>query len=189
LSGLAHLLASAAAALSEAGVEFAVIGGCARNAYAPPRATRDVDVSVLADASAFARVVDALASRGFRVATEVRDDDADAVPDLALFVDGTGGRIDVLVAKTPFETVALSRKRTGIDLGGVPLPLVTVEDLLIYKLIAGRPQDLVDAEDIARTQDMAGWTIDWRHVEHWCAQFDVTARLLALRSTLSGPTS
>jgi hypothetical protein len=43
------LVAVAAAVLESCNVKFALIGGCARNVYAPPRATRDVDLSVALD--------------------------------------------------------------------------------------------------------------------------------------------
>ncbi len=60
------LLTEAWTALGEAGVDRAVIGGCARNAYAEVRATRDVDFVVAADEAGYRAVVAALARRGFR---------------------------------------------------------------------------------------------------------------------------
>jgi hypothetical protein len=48
---LARLMADAIGALDEAGVAHALMGGGARNAYAEPRATRDVDFVVEVDPS------------------------------------------------------------------------------------------------------------------------------------------
>lgn len=43
---LDELLTVATRTLAEAGVAHALIDGCARNVYAPPRSTRDVDWEV-----------------------------------------------------------------------------------------------------------------------------------------------
>lgn len=181
---LDRLLAVVAEVFAEVPVEHAVIGGCARNAYAPERATRDVDLSVAADEGGYARLVEALARRGFAIGITVRDDPSDPIPDVTLFRDAQGGRIDLLFAKTPFERAALARRVDGVALGPARLPVVTPEDLIVFKLAAGRAQDLADAEEVARTLALAGRSLDWPHIEKWCAEWEVTPRLIALRERL-----
>ena len=152
-AGVERLLEVAFAALSEARVEFALIGACARNLYAEPRATRDVDLAVTADPAAYVRVVAAFAARGFAVGATVGDKE-DVQPDLVHFRDAAGDRgdrIDILFAKTSFEREALARRIAGLTVGETRFPAVTPEDLVIYKLIAARPQDLLDAEEVAAT--------------------------------------
>jgi hypothetical protein len=64
----------------------------------------------------------------------------------------SGIDIDVILSGLPFEAEAVSRAAAH-DLGGVRVRLPQVEDLLIMKAIAHRPQDLRDIEpaDSAKT--------------------------------------
>ena len=101
------------------------------------------------------------------------------VPDVALFRDANGARIDLLIAKTAFEREALSR-RVAPTTAGV-LSIVTVEDLLVYKLIAGRTRDIADAEEVVSTQVLAGRSVDWDYVMRWCTEWGLEDRLEALR--------
>lgn len=82
MTDIPALLAETRAALDEAGVAYATIGGCARNAYAEPRATKDVDFAVSAGLDGYRALLAALTARGFARATLVRQP-GDEVPDFA----------------------------------------------------------------------------------------------------------
>src|SRR5262249_33484693 len=105
---LDELLQTAASVLSAAEAPHALIGGCARNVYAPPRATRDVDLAVECSASVYARIASELRAAGFDRVTETRTDDTAPLPDAALFSAADGGRIDLVIAHTPFEQRAIA---------------------------------------------------------------------------------
>ena len=179
---LAALLRDALGALDEAGLDRALIGGCARNAYAEPRATKDVDLVVEVDESKLATFEAALARRGFTAATRVGA--AGGVPDLALYRDAAGRRVDVLFAHTDFEREALARSRAGTPFAGITLPVVTAEDLIVYKVLADRPQDRADVHDVVRAVRARGHELDWSRVEAWCDAWEVRPRLERLRAEL-----
>lgn len=181
---LSRLLRDAVAALEEAGLSFAVMGGCARNAYAEPRGTKDVDLVVAADATRYPRIVQALADRGFYAASTVGGGGEDAVPDLTLNRDADGRRIDLLFAHTEFERGALERSQRQEPFAGISVPVVSVEDLIIYKVLADRPQDRVDIGDVVRATEARGGVVDWSHVERWCDAWEVRPRLDRLRASL-----
>jgi hypothetical protein len=63
--------------------------------------------------------------------------------------DGIERWVDVLCAGTPFEELALARALPERLLGRT-LPVATVEDLVILKLLAGRPQDWADVDALLR---------------------------------------
>jgi hypothetical protein len=65
LATLDELLVIADRTLTAAGAAHALIGGCARNVYAPPRSTRDVDLAVSASREQYARVASDLRNLGF----------------------------------------------------------------------------------------------------------------------------
>jgi hypothetical protein len=179
-----ELLAVAQGVFEAEGLAFALIGGCARNTYAPPRATRGADFAVALDAEQLARLLGRFADHGFQPATSVTAEPSDDVPDLILFQGDDGGRIGVLIAKTDFEREALRRAAPRTGSGTLRVPIVSVEDLLVYKLLAGRPRDLADAEEVSRSQERAGHVIDWDYVQKHCDDWGTAYRLLALRERL-----
>ena len=69
------LLRDASAACGEAEVPYAVIGAVARNAWAAPRATADLDLAaIIPSRGSCERLTTALARRGIHVVQLVRDD-------------------------------------------------------------------------------------------------------------------
>lgn len=169
-------------------IPHAVVGGLARNAWARPRATTDADFAVILEVPQVEPLLDELARAGLMVRRASKVDPSDEVPDLLLL--RTAGeiefRVDLLVAKTPFEMSALGRKvRTTV--ANHECDVVSAEDLLVYKLIAGRPRDLADADDVARARRAAGAKIDWSYVRRWVAEFGYESRVDDLERQL-GPT-
>ncbi len=61
---------------------FAVIGAVARNAWAPPRATADLDLAVSAHREVLERIARRLESLGYRRVREQRADATDSLPDI-----------------------------------------------------------------------------------------------------------
>jgi hypothetical protein len=178
---VAQLLIDARAALESAGAPYAVIGGCARNAYAEARATKDVDFVVAGDPTSYAAVVGALAANGFTRASAVQSPN-DEVPDLALYRDRNGRRIDILFAKTAFERSALTRSELRAPYLAVELPVVSPEDLIVYKLIAGRTQDWADVEKILDAVSAEARAVDWPYIEKWCNEWDIADRATRART-------
>ena len=59
----------------------------------------------------------------------------------------TGMPLDIVLAGSGLEDEFLERART-VDLGGTAVPLIALQDLVIAKLLASRPQDLADAQSL-----------------------------------------
>ncbi len=173
------------AVLRGAGVRFALIGALARAAWAEPRATTDVDVQIGADATAWADLVSRLEQAGFASLKVTPPNDAgDTVPDQAFFRAPGGVRVDLLVAKTPFEESALARA-VGATVLGRNVPVVTREDLVVYKTLAGRPRDVSDAVAVLDAARLSDDPVDWDYVEQWCAAWGVSDRLAEIRALVT----
>jgi hypothetical protein len=184
---LDELLAIAERTLAQAVVRHALIGGCARNLYAPPRGTRDVDLAVIADLPAYERIAALLRRAGFVRVTVVKADPQGDVPDVALFSDDSGGRLDLLFAHTDFEQRAIDRAMpVRFGSSALVVPVVSIEDLIVYKLLAARPRDLLDIEEMVRAQAAVGRVIDWRQVEEECAEWDALSTLTRVRGQIGG---
>ncbi|MGH7857967.1 MAG: nucleotidyl transferase AbiEii/AbiGii toxin family protein [Candidatus Binatia bacterium] len=164
---------------------FAIIGAVARNAWAPPRATTDLDLTVLGDAALLARVDSALAGLGYRSVREQRADSAEALPDIKIFrCEGAELRqVDILVAKTPFEEEVL-RRAPLVQVGTVEVPVASPEDLIVYKLLADRPRDREDIAAVVRTLGRGGRPLDWKHVERWARFWRIEDRCRRLLDQL-----
>jgi hypothetical protein len=63
-----------------------------------------------------------------------------------------GVPIDVSLGALPFEIEVLERASRWRLSPTIELVVCSPEDLLIYKLVAGRPRDMLDVEGIVRLQ-------------------------------------
>lgn len=147
-------------------VPACLIGGLAVHRWAEPRATADVDLTVLAPYGEEAKVLDALLGR-----FEAREEDARAfaLTHRVLLIRSTAGpSIDVALAAFPFELEVIERSSDWEMLPGVILRTCSAEDLIIYKLVAARLQDLADVDSIVRRQ-RAGLQVD--RIREWGLTF------------------
>jgi hypothetical protein len=91
------------------------------------------------------------------------------------------GAVDLLLAETDYQREAL--RRAVLDRSTSPsVRVLAIEDVLVHKLIAGRPRDLADVEDILATDP----PFDEAYVERWVAYWDVGDRWRRLREGRSG---
>ncbi len=151
--------------LDAARIPACLIGGMVISRWGQPRATTDADISVLAPYGEEGRVLDLLLS-GF----EPRRVDARAfaLAHRVLLISTAGVGIDAALAGSPFEIEALE-KATPWKLGeSVILRTCSAEHLIVYKLVAARPQDLIDMVGIVRRQ---GTRLDVDLIRRWGREF------------------
>jgi hypothetical protein len=167
-------------AMDASGVPYALIGAAARNAWAPPRATTDLDVAALVDPPGYERVVRALAAIGYAPARAHRTEPSDPIPAVTIFRNEEAPRshrqVDVLAAVTPFEQEAVARS-VERPFGARRVRVVGREHLIIYKLIAWRARDRQDVADVLATARAAGEELDLELLGYWARQWEVEARL------------
>jgi hypothetical protein len=125
-----------------------VFGAQAVIAYGVPRLSADVDVTlklVPDEPERFARDMEAA---GF--ALRVADPDFVRRTRVMPFVHlATAMPLDVVLAGSGLEEEFLDRAR-AMDLGGAVAPFIDPGDLIIAKVLAGRPKDLEDARGVWR---------------------------------------
>ncbi len=125
-----------------------VFGAQAVIAYGVPRLSADVDVTVQLVPEDPERFVRDMEAAGF----SLRVDDPAFVRRTRVlpFVHRpTAMPLDVVLAGSGLEDAFLDRARPT-DIGGTAFPLIDREDLIIAKVLAGRPKDLEDATAIWR---------------------------------------
>ncbi|MBN2089866.1 hypothetical protein JW964_09635 [candidate division KSB1 bacterium] len=123
---------------------YIIIGGIAVMQYLKYRTTRDIDISLALDISSV-REVGQLFLQDFR---PVYDDPLDFFEKyfvLPLNDPDSGIHVDVSAGLGGFEQLAVGRGKR-VKFASLEIPLCSVEDLIIFKLVAARPTDLADVE-------------------------------------------
>ena len=154
----------------------ALVGALARNLYAAPRATGDVDLAIaLQDGEAYRAILKALETQGFALKGETQEPGSE-YPSLAQ-LDGPV-QLDLLIAHTEFEESAI-RGSHVFGSGADKLAAVTPGDLIVYKTLRFSAQDRADIEEVVKA---AGADVDWARAERYAKEFDVEDRVEWARS-------
>ena len=164
MSALEQAVGALAQRLEQQRVAYMLIGGIANLVWGEPRATLDVDASVLVEEAEWPGLIRAL-RRAFRV-----------IPKKPLaFLQDThvlpvetpqGIRIDLIWARLPYEYQAIARAITT-DIAGHRVRVCRPEDLIIHKIVSDRPKDREDVRAIVRHQ---GRRLDRRYLAQTVGQ-------------------
>jgi hypothetical protein len=121
-----------------------------------PRGTTDVDVLIEWSEA----LVPALERAGYEVRQIV--DPSVGHPHLLICRRGEE-RVDLIIPTVPYQENAIDRAEDHT---------LSVEDVIVHKLIAWRPRDQEDVASILA----AGHELDTEYIEHWAAEWEVSDR-------------
>jgi len=166
-SATEEALAALTSFLSRCGAPASIIGGIAVIAWGFGRSTLDIDAAVAVPGSEAGALLAGLKSAGFvpripRAAAFARENYV-----LLLRHKRTGVDVDLSLAQLEFERVAL-RNAEIRRFGAVRIPVPRPTDLVVYKMIAARPRDLQDVEELLAR----GLAVDEQRVESLLRDFD-----------------
>jgi hypothetical protein len=153
---------------------YALVGGLSLSVWGLPRATKDIDILValhsINDLGNFSEI---LKEKGLR-AKLFRGGISDPVPYLLKAFD-ENVPIDMIIAARKWEYEAVE-KAVGVDFKGLKIPVISPELLVIMKLKAGGPIDLLDASGLIRKKD-----IDMEFIEKKAKELRLSKKLERLR--------
>jgi predicted nucleotidyltransferase len=137
-----ELLARIARELNASRIPYMVIGGQAVLLYGEPRLTRDIDITLGIGADKYESIME----------------------------EQSGIRIDFIFSFSPYEKQAIERSKsvTFQATGGSSIQFATLEDIVIHKVIAGRPRDIEDVKSII----LKNPSFDSRYITSWLTEFD-----------------
>lgn len=145
----ADLFAAIAGALSRLHARWYVFGAQAVVLWGRPRLTADIDVTVRMDPEEPERLVRALEASGFSLRIGNTPEFVRRTRVLP-FVHATSGMpMDVVLAGPGLEELFLSRA-VPVTIGNLVVPVISPEDLIATKILAGRPKDIEDVRGILR---------------------------------------
>jgi predicted nucleotidyltransferase len=132
--------------LNDNQVRYLIVGGYAVAVHGHPRYTKDLDVWVERSPSNAERLIRALDQFGFGSLGLTATDFTE--PDQIIQLGYPPCRIDLLTTLSAVDFGTCYEARLEIELDGVPVPFMDLENLKKTKRAAGRHQDLADLENL-----------------------------------------
>jgi hypothetical protein len=134
-------------ALSDAGVEYLIVGAHAVAVHATPRATGALDIWVRPTPTNAARVWRALKSFGAPL-----EDISLEARDLIFQIGIAPNRIDILTDIGQLRFDEAWGNRVLVEMQGLLVPVIGRAELIRAKREVGRPRDLADVADLERSE-------------------------------------
>jgi hypothetical protein len=158
---------------------MALMGGIALAAWNHVRATRDVDVLIAIDQSAVDPILDVLRAHGCRPKKSTPITTVGDLHFVQLLYTPPGEfydvQVDLLLAESKLQQSAIAR-RVSRTVPGInrPVDVLHCDDLILFKLLAGRLIDRADAAMLLRENRAA---IDFGYLLSWVGHLDLSVQL------------
>jgi len=138
-----QLLEKLAFAFEEHEIEYMVIGGQALLLYGEPRLTKDIDVTLGVGPEELDLVLEIVSNLKWKTLVDKPESFVSETLVLPCVDEETDIRIDIIFSIASYEREALKRVHKQ-RVGEAMVCYASVEDLIIHKMVAGRPRDLED---------------------------------------------
>ncbi len=169
---LADLLVETIRALERSQIPYMLTGSLASTFHGEPRATRDIDVVIDPTPGALEELIDSLQSVALYID---RDAARAALQERGQFnAIGTDAKVDFIIRKDRPFAVSEFKRRQRVQLPGTDGDVVTVEDLILVKLVWATDTDSErQLRDVAGMVAVAGTTLDRTYVAAWADRLGV----------------
>jgi hypothetical protein len=152
-------------AMKQRGIPFAFGGAIALNYHREPRSTLDIDINIFLSPEQRSGVLDALGSLY-------------GLPDRQRLERQLGEEgqtrsrwghtyVDLFFANSEFHQ-SMARRAVREPFADAAIPVLSIEDLLVCKVLFDRPRDWVDIEAVAETRR---GQLDTAYIEYWVDAF------------------
>lgn len=136
--------------LSAARARFLIVGAHAVMYFTLPRYTKDLDIWVDPTPENAPRVLAALRAFGAPL-FDLRAEDL-AQPGVTFQIGIEPNRIDILTEVESLDFAAAFSRKALSSYGGIPIGLLSLEDLITNKESVGRLQDQLDVENLKKAR-------------------------------------
>jgi len=152
--------------LRKRGIRYAVLGGMAAQYFGEPRNTREIDLVVLVPQDQERDFIDQLLAA---FTPRLKDAKSFALKNRVLLIASRNGTpIDISLGIPGYEEEVMKRTVSVFVRKRRSLRLVSAEDLIIHKCVAGRVRDLEDIEAVLIRQKLK---LDLRYIRKKLLQF------------------
>ncbi len=150
-SPLADVFRDLSEVLGSLGVRWYVFGAQAAIMHGAARLTADVDVSVELGERPTVELVDALVRGGFELRVADAGGFVERTRVVPLAHSGSRFPVDVVLTGPGIEEMFLDRAEVHV-IDEVAVPFASAADVVVMKVLAGRPKDIEDVEAILAGQ-------------------------------------
>jgi len=164
---ITSLIKRLARQLDASHIPYMIIGGQAVLLYGRARLTRDIDITLGLDTDQFDRIEELCKELGLEPLAKDPRDFAAKTKVLPAEAQDSKVRVDFIFSFTTYETQAIERANE-ILLEDCPVKFASCEDVIIHKMVAGRP---VDQEDVRHLLAKNRDAIDLDYLKHWLLEF------------------
>lgn len=163
--------------LEASGARLALMGGLALASWKQVRATRDVDLLVEVPRGDVDQLLSILRSSGIRPRRHPEVTQLGKLRLVQCLYEPPGAlmdlNVDLLLADCVYQHQALDR-RVREQLAGIDIFILTCEDLILHKLLAGQTIDRTDCVELVRLQRDA---LDRAYLKVWASNLAVSEGL------------
>lgn len=158
-------------------IPYMVMGGLASRVIGLPRSTYDVDLTLVLDPEAVTGFCQEVERMGFSVPEAHQRGFVDTLKGMGKFTfqDLSADppvAVDCFLVTTPYQREAFTR-RIRMELDDRTVWMISPEDLVLHKLLAGRGKDFQDIDGIFLIQG----TMDRAYLRKWAAVLGVSEML------------
>lgn len=137
--------------LQREGVEFMLVGGYAVALHGWPRTTFDIDFWIMANPQNAAAVMRALKAFGAPL-MDLTEEDFHR-PGMVFQIGTEPQRIDILSAVSGVAYEDAVSRALKMEVDGLTLKVISLDDLIANKRASGRPKDIVDAMTLEKMKE------------------------------------
>ncbi len=163
------LISTLALLLSDNKIPYMIIGGQAVLLYGIPRLTKDIDITLGVSPERIDDIVKICHSAKLEILPQDYKDFVNKTFVLPAKDKTTEIRVGFIFSLTPYEQHAIGKSIT-VTVANRSVNFAAVEDVIIHKIIAGRPRDIEDVKNII----VKNPKIDFQYIRKWLSEFDKT---------------
>jgi len=174
---IATTLNGLVAILNSQSVPYALMGGIAVRAYGVPRPTYDIDATIMIERGLLPQLFAARRDANYVIPEPYEKGWVDDIKGLSLlklrrYIQDESIDVDLFLAESEFQRSVMARRMREV-MDGATYWFASAEDLVLLKLIAGRPRDLGDVTDVLFMQGR----LDVEYMQRWAARLNVPSEL------------
>jgi hypothetical protein len=159
-------------------INYLIIGAVAVGVWGNIRVTEDLDLMIFVSRKDVKLILNKAKDFGFSFNEKNVSKQAKEVGVFKIFYKNY--HLDFLISSTELEKSALKRRKK-IRIFDRDVFVPSKEDLLLFKIISGRPKDLLDAESIC---DRQKGRLDINYLESWAQRLSDEAEDMRIYNTL-----
>ena len=133
------------------GVDFMLVGGYAVALHGWPRTTFDIDFWIMANSENANAVMRAITAFGAALMGLTETDFHR--PGMVFQIGTEPQRIDIISAVDGLDYADAARRAVKMDVDGLEIKVVSLDDLIVNKRASGRPKDIADAMALEKLKE------------------------------------